>query len=413
MEIRKSVLAAFSCILLLPRVAFGACPVDRAPVKAVTDPAGAELSLLPLPATIESLQAIPPVRPLPQDRRIAPAETTIHSVTATLIAYRLTAEAEIQLVLSDEARRTIVAYIPSPACVAGSRFSFEIERARAEFERRYIPTEAFTEVRRAVQVQGVGFFDFLDGERGLAPNGLSIYPVTLIDFTPPFQPKAPPLPPSRRRAVGSGGAKNCTRPALNITTSRPSACANEQVTVTWQAADSTATVTIDGIGELLPSSGSRTVTVSSGTIFSGHATTSCGKGNEAFAVVTLAPAATASLSGPSSVNSGSTATLSVTIGNASSWTLTSSLGNSIEPNNGTSSRSVTYRGSRTGTDTVRLVTAGGACGNAIQTKTIVVGSTAPPAAGLLCCDGTRSPSCFNCNDKRGCCSGHGGVCGCP
>jgi hypothetical protein len=39
--------------------------------------------------------------------------------------------------------------------------------------------------------------------------------------------------------------------------------------------------------------------------------------------------------------------------------------------------------------------------------------TPPPSSGLLCCDGTRSPSCFNCASKQGCCSSHKGVCGCP
>lgn len=33
-------------------------------------------------------------------------------------------------------------------------------------------------------------------------------------------------------------------------------------------------------------------------------------------------------------------------------------------------------------------------------------------APLLCCDGTGSPSCTCGNPRRGCCSHHGGVCGC-
>jgi hypothetical protein len=34
------------------------------------------------------------------------------------------------------------------------------------------------------------------------------------------------------------------------------------------------------------------------------------------------------------------------------------------------------------------------------------------SAALLCCDGTHSPSCTCGNPRRGCCSHHGGVCGC-
>lgn len=34
------------------------------------------------------------------------------------------------------------------------------------------------------------------------------------------------------------------------------------------------------------------------------------------------------------------------------------------------------------------------------------------SAPLRCCDGTNSPSCTCGNPRRGCCSHHGGVCGC-
>lgn len=379
-------------------------------MKAVTDEQAMQIGLVPIPTFIESLQRIPAPRPLPHDSRIAPVETTIHSVTATLIAYRLTPQAEIQLVLSDESRRTIVATIPSLACVAGSRFFSEIQRARTEFERWYFPTAAFADTRRAITVQGVGFFDFLQGQRGLAPNGLSLDPVTAIDLTPPYHPPAPPFN-VRRRSVGSGAIRPCPRPSLSITASRGSTCSGEQVTVAWQASDPTAHVAIDGIGVALPSSGSRSVAITGSTIWSGRASTSCGSGDEATALVTLTPAATALLSGPSSVTTGNTATLSISLSGATSWKLTSSLGNTISPNSGTSSQSATYFANRTGTDNVTLTVTGNICGNATQSLTIVV--IAPPSTGgLRCCDGTRSPTCFDCAKKQGCCSSHGGVCGC-
>ncbi|HEX8620092.1 MAG TPA: hypothetical protein VF911_21105 [Thermoanaerobaculia bacterium] len=412
MKIGKSFAAAFVCVIAFARVAFGACPADRAPVKAASDAQAAQISLLALPATIESLHAMPKVRPLPQESRVAPAETTIHSVTATLMAYRLTPESEIELVLSDEARRTILAYIPSPSCIAGSAFAFEIERARAEFEQWYRPTDTFTEVRGAVEVQGAGLFDFLQGQRGAAPNGLALYPVTAIDFTPSWRPKPPPAPPARRRSVGSGGGTpRCAPPTLTITTSRPGTCAGEQVSVSWSASDSAATVTIEGIGAALPASGTRSVPIGSGTIFSGSARTSCAVGPETFAVVTLTPGASASIAGPPSLTTGSSTSLSISVFSASSWTLTSSLGNTITPKSGASSQSVVYQGNHVGTDTVTLATTGGACANVTKTHTIMV-SAAPPTGGLRCCDGTRSPTCFSCSDKRGCCSGHQGVCGC-
>lgn len=410
MRLDKQHIAASMLVVLFAASAGADCPLQRRPVRTATDADAAQVRPIPLPAQIESLHMIPASRPLPQDRRIAPAETTIYSVIATLVAYRLTPESDIQLVLADDARRTIIATIPAVACAAGSRFQPQIADARASFERRYAPTDEWQEVRRAVEVQGVGFFDFFQGQRGIAPNGLGLHPVTAIDFTPAVRPKAPP-PPVRRRGVGSGVNRGCTRPSLTINASRRTACAGEPVTISWQASDSAASVTIDGIGTSLPPSGTRVVTSGASAAYSGRATTACGVGDESVAVVLLTPAATASLSGPNSVNSGSTTTLNVFISGAASWALTSSLGNSIHPPFGTANGGVTYSAGRTGTDTVTLVATGGGCGSITKTHTILV--TDPPNQGLRCCDGTRSPTCFSCSNKRGCCSGHGGVCGCP
>lgn len=399
-------------LLLFPRVVIAACAVERGPVKTGTDAQASQVRFTPVPTSIASLQAIPtPPRPLPHDGRLAPVETTIHSVTATLVAYRLTPQEEIQLVLSDDQRRTIVAVIPSLSCAAGSRFLSLITSARTAFTRRYPATDAFTEVRRAVEVQGVGFFDFFQGQRGLAPNGLSLYPVTGLNLSPVVQPKAPP-PAGRRRSVGSGGGRSCTRPSLLLTASRFSACAGEPVTISWIASDAAARVDVDGIGVALPASGSRVVSASASTVYSGRASTACGVSDEALAVLTLTPGATASLTGPSSVTKGSTATLSVAVSAIASWTLSSSLASSINPSSGTSSSIASYSANRTGTDTVTLRTTGGTCGNLTRTLLISV-TEAPSAGGLRCCDGTRSPSCFSCTaDKRGCCSGHGGLCDC-
>ncbi|HEX2834762.1 MAG TPA: hypothetical protein VHW00_17245 [Thermoanaerobaculia bacterium] len=401
---------ALAIIVLLPRAADAACPVERARVKSAADAQAAQIQSPAVPISLGTMHILPMIRPLPQDGRIAPDETTLYSVTATLIAYRLTPEGELHLVLSDDARRTVIAKLPSPNCIGGSRFASEIANARAEADWTLAPTDAFKEVRQAVEVQGVGFFDFLQGQRGAAPNGFSIHPVTAIDFTPPFNPKPPPLP-VRRRAAGIIG-KSCTNPSLSIAISKTSACAGEPLTVTWSSSDAGARVNIDGIGVGLPASGNRLLTASASAAFSGRATTSCGAGDEAVAVVNVTSASLASLTGPVAMATGDTTTLSVSVSGAPSWTLTSALGNPLSPNSGTSSRTVTYTATRSGSDTITLSTAGNGCGNSIRTISIVISAPPPTNSGLRCCDGTRSPTCFNCNDKRGCCSNHGGVCGC-
>jgi hypothetical protein len=400
---------AFLSVLVFSGAVFAACPVERGPVKTVTDTQALQVRLVPIPTTIGSLHSYPPApRPLPHDARIAPVETTIESVTATLIAFRLTPQAEIQLVLSDEARRTILATIPSPACASGSRFLSQITNARRTFDGRYTATEAFTEVRKAVEVQGVGFFDFFQSQRGLAPNGLSLYPVTAIDFMPVVRP-VPPPPTGRRRSVGSG-ERGCPRPSLVVTASRFSACMGERVAIAWQASDALARVTIDGVGVSLPAAGSQSVTAGASTVYAGRAVSPCGTSDEALAVLTLTPGATATLNGPSTVTAGGTATLAVAVSGVTSWMLSSSLRNAISPFSGTASGTASYAGTHSGTDTVTLATTGGTCANLARTLSIRVNE--PVNSGLRCCDGTRSPSCFNCANKSGCCSGHRGVCDC-
>jgi hypothetical protein len=124
------------------------CGVERLPVKVASDPdAGLISAGSVIPTTILGMRSLSTVRPLPQDRRVSPVETTIYSVTATLIEYKLEDDGDYYLVLSDEAGRTIIAEIPSPACLAGSRFAFDITSSRHTFEGRLPAAAGFRQVR--------------------------------------------------------------------------------------------------------------------------------------------------------------------------------------------------------------------------------------------------------------------------
>lgn len=397
---------------LLTSAAHAQCGIERWPVRTAADADAAAISIAVLPSTIAHLRSLPAPRPLPQERRVAPVETTTYSVAATLVEYRLAEDSSYHLVLADEAGRTMTAQIPSPSCSGGSRLAIELNVARATFESRVGPSSGSRTVMMPVEVRGVGFFDFVRGQPGVAPNGISLAPVTSLNFNLFNPPRAPSI--SRRRAAGHPGAPRCTPPSLTLTASKANACTGESVTLTWQASDPRATVSIDGVGAALPASGSTTVGSTVSTAYSGRAANACGAGAEAVAVVAIQSGATASLSGPAAVQQGTNATLSWSTSGTTSWTLTSSLRNSINPSsgNGAGTYSGVYVATNSGTDNVTLTGSGGPCGSVSRQLTIVVNPPGTGGGGLRCCDGTRSPSCFNCNDKRGCCSGHGGVCGC-
>jgi hypothetical protein len=389
----------------------GDCSGARWPVKVAADTDAQLVNVTAIPTTIAVLRSLPATRPLPQESRVGPVEKTMYAVTATLTEYRVDEDGDAQLILSDSTGRTLLVEIPSGPCVAGSRFASDIAAARREFNRR-LPTATILWQRTMtpIEIHGIAFYDFLLGQRGMASNGVTIHPSTFITFAPLVSP-SPPKPPARRRAAGPH-LSTCTLPSLTLTANRSSACAQEPITLTWQASDPGARVTIDSAGGTFPSSGNTAVASSFSAAFSGHATNACGQGAEAVAVVAIRPAGAASLSGPTTLQRGTNGTLSFFLANTSSWTLSSSLHNPLSASSGTGSGSftATYTATSAGSDTVTLTPAGG-CGS--LTRSISIFVSQPVNQGLLCCDGTRSPTCFSCSSKQGCCSGHKGVCGCP
>src|SRR5206468_1655513 len=78
---------------------------------------------------------------------------------------------------------TMVTEIPCPCCVAGSSpFTAGIANARQEFDAHFTATSSFTAVSVPVQMTGVGFFDFIHGQTGVAPNGIELHPILDIKF---------------------------------------------------------------------------------------------------------------------------------------------------------------------------------------------------------------------------------------
>jgi hypothetical protein len=76
----------------------------------------------------------------------------------------------------------MIAEIPSPSCVSTkSLWKPQIRRARRSVTSRYIIThDSWTHIRRYVTIKGLGFFDEIHGQTGVAPNGIELHPVTRI-----------------------------------------------------------------------------------------------------------------------------------------------------------------------------------------------------------------------------------------
>jgi hypothetical protein len=164
------------------------CGVERWSVKTGTDPDAALVNLAnPVRTTILELGALPappdPPGP-PLNARIAPTETTIYVLNATMTLYKKEGDVDYHIVLDDGAGNTLIAEIPSPACVGpSSPFAAAIADARAKFDGLLTATPFFQTASMPVQMKGVGFFDFIHGQTGVAPDGIELHPVLEINFT--------------------------------------------------------------------------------------------------------------------------------------------------------------------------------------------------------------------------------------
>jgi hypothetical protein len=167
-----------------PLATTGSCGVERWSVKTGTDAdAGAITLQSTTSTTIASLDAIPAPASLPSANRVKPTETTVYRLSATLTEYKLEADSDYHLVLSDGSGHTMIGEIPDPACVgAGSPLLSGIQKARGEFDAKYTPTGSFHTADVPVTVTGVGFFDFDHGQTGVAPNAIELHAVLDIQF---------------------------------------------------------------------------------------------------------------------------------------------------------------------------------------------------------------------------------------
>jgi hypothetical protein len=179
------------CVVLvafLPGRASAQCGGERWSVKVGSD---ADVSLINLstatPTTIATMVGIAVPATLPDNNRVRPTETTVWVLNATLVKYARAFDQDYHMVFSDGAGRTMIAEIPNPSCVnPSSPFAAGIAHARAQFDAMFTATSSFQTANVPVQITGVGFFDYFEGQEGIAPNGIELHPIIDIVFGSSF-----------------------------------------------------------------------------------------------------------------------------------------------------------------------------------------------------------------------------------
>ena len=175
-------LAAFA--LLSVSELHAACGVERWSVKTGTDPQAPLVNLSTyVSSTIYNFHQSTRPSSLPSNGRVSPRETTQYRLSGTLTKYVREADSDYHLVIQDGSGRTMIIELPASNCVGvGSPFGTGIARARSQFDSRFTATTSMKTTSTPVTVTGVGFWDFLHGQTGVAPNGIEVHPVLNITF---------------------------------------------------------------------------------------------------------------------------------------------------------------------------------------------------------------------------------------
>ena len=86
------------------------------------------------------------------------------------------------MVISDDQSRTMIVESTSPNCGKNGRFATEINEVRTAIDKAIPKLPSKPNVM--VTVTGVGFFDHIHGQTGVAPNGIELHPILAIEFHP-------------------------------------------------------------------------------------------------------------------------------------------------------------------------------------------------------------------------------------
>jgi hypothetical protein len=168
-----------------------ACGLERWRVKTLSDDDASQVNSAPVDATVEELRQLPAPATKPPTARAADAERTTYRVKGQLIGWKLEDDRDFHLVLASatSSSKTMIVEVPDGACrfacSSPSRQDFSTAR-QAVIDALGQPSKQYRTLdpARKVTVVGVGFFDFLHHQTGVAPNGIELHPVLSIDFGP-------------------------------------------------------------------------------------------------------------------------------------------------------------------------------------------------------------------------------------
>jgi hypothetical protein len=158
-----------------------ACGVERWPVKTLADPDAPHVNLKPKSTTIAKLRKLTVVIGIEGTRGIGTERTTFR-VHARLVEFKFEADSDIHLVIADpRTGETMIGEFPAASCDHGALPGVrnKIQKARVALVHAcgFPPNSSYQPIHGTATIDGVGFFDRIHGQAGVAPNGIELHPV--------------------------------------------------------------------------------------------------------------------------------------------------------------------------------------------------------------------------------------------
>jgi hypothetical protein len=149
----------------------------------MTDSDVASVDMSPAEVSVGELLALPsPHTQLPQANRVEPTELSVFRVRALLTEVKKENDSDYHMIIADpdDPESTMLAEVPSATCAKGSGFEATFKSIRATLEPFRTKKKKLPQL---IEVEGVGFFDFLHNQTGVARNGIELHPVLKVSLT--------------------------------------------------------------------------------------------------------------------------------------------------------------------------------------------------------------------------------------
>jgi hypothetical protein len=166
-----------------------ACGDERWKIKTLTDADASSISLTTVrKTTVEALRRLTAPAALSKlTPRIAPTEKTVFQVDALLMSLKLEDDDDIHMVIADPVvGGSMIVEFANAVCV-GTAGAGLMSKAKLALAAACGPLPAtpgkFVTLQGRATIDGVGFFDRLHHQGGLAPNGIELHPVLRINIS--------------------------------------------------------------------------------------------------------------------------------------------------------------------------------------------------------------------------------------